>query len=77
VGDAVLGPVSCPRRKTTDRWGPPVSEGEGKADVPIQVGGDAGPWAAFLAGPVHFPSAFLLFLYSFILYSFSVFSFVS
>jgi hypothetical protein len=25
TGEAVLGPVSCLRRKTTDRWGPPVS----------------------------------------------------
>jgi hypothetical protein len=74
MGDAVFGPVSCPRRTTTDRWGPPVSEGEGKAGVPVRDGGDAGLWARSGLGPDGFPSAFLLFSF-FFSFSFSVFLF--
>jgi hypothetical protein len=70
MGDAVLRPVSCPRRKTTDRWGRLVSVGE--KEGAYQFGKETklgrGPlfWPGQFISPRPFFFLFILFFFYFL-----------
>jgi hypothetical protein len=62
-GDAMFGPVSCSRWKTTDSWGPPISGcAAGQHTNSVQ---ELAGWASFGLWAKTTPPAFSHFLYSF------------
>jgi hypothetical protein len=74
VGDAVLGPVSSPRRKTTDRWGPPAVWGKRKPAYQFGTVAMLGRGPNLVLGQMVSPQPFSFFFI--LLLFFSIFSFV-
>jgi hypothetical protein len=77
VGDAVLGLVSCPSRKMTDRWGPPISVGKRKPAYRFGMEAMLGHGPDLVLGQMVSPRPFSFFFFFLFLFFFSIFSFVS